>query len=135
MRYEHLRVLIEDDNLWELFADLAQDFARANVPGDIMQALRLGRMTALRKDDDGVRGIVAGSVLRRLVCKALAKQFSDDIMSRTSPFQFALQTKAGTDALAHVLRFLTDADDQSVLVCLDGIGAFGHVKRSASFDK
>ena len=63
MRHEHLRVLVEDEQVWALFLDLAQDFARAQVPHDVMQALRLGRMTALRKKEDEVRGIVAGSVL------------------------------------------------------------------------
>ena len=73
MRYEHLRVLVEDDQMWSLFGDLAQDFAQAEVPHDVMQALRVGRMTALREKGDEVRGIVAGSVLRRLVCKTVAR--------------------------------------------------------------
>ena len=42
MRYEHLRVLMEDDEAWCIFAQLAQDFARAEVPEEIMQGLRLG---------------------------------------------------------------------------------------------
>ena len=100
-----------------------------------MQALRLGRMTALRKKEDEVRGIVAGSVLRRLVCKVVARQFSDELEAWTAPFQFALQTKAGTDALSHALRFLTDLDEDVVIISLDGIGAFDHVKRSAFFAK
>ena len=49
MRYEHLRVLIEDDEAWCTFTQLAQAFARAEVPEEIMQGLRLGRMTALKK--------------------------------------------------------------------------------------
>ncbi len=135
MRYEHLRVLIEDDSLWAMFGDLAEDFARAEVPTAVMQALRLGRMTALNKKDNKVRGIVAGSVLRRLVCKTVAAQYSDDFMTRTAPFQFALQTKAGTDALAHAIRFLTDHDEHAVVVSLDGIGAFDHLRRAAFFNK
>ena len=135
MRYEHVRVLLEDDELWALFCDLAQDFARADVPEAVMHALRMGRMTALNKKDNKVRGIVAGSVLRRLVCKTVAKQYSDEFMARTAPFQFALQTKAGTDALAHVIRFLTDRDEDTVVASLDGIGAFDHVRRAAFFEK
>ena len=100
-----------------------------------MQALRLGRITALRKKDNGVRGIVAGSVLRRLACKAAAQQFSDEFLARTAPFQLALQTKAGADALAHVLRFATDTDEEAVVVSLDGVSAFDHVKREAFFVK
>ena len=135
MRYEHVRVLVEDDDLWALFGDLIQEFARAEAPEPVMQALRLGRMTALQKKDNKIRGIVAGSVIRRLTCKAVAAQFSEDFMARTAPFQFALQTKAGTDALAHAIRFLTDHDEEAVVCSLDGIGAFDHVRRAAFFDK
>ena len=47
MRYEHLRVLIEDDDLWGAFALMAQAYARVEVPADVVQATRLGRITAL----------------------------------------------------------------------------------------
>ena len=40
MTYEQLRVVLDDDVSWELFADMASDFARAAVPAAIMQALR-----------------------------------------------------------------------------------------------
>jgi hypothetical protein len=92
-------------------------------------------MTALQKDDGNVRGIVAGSILRRLVCKTVAAKFSVAFLERTAPYQFALQTKAGTDALAHAIRALTDFDPEAVVVSLDGIGAFDHVKRTAFFSK
>ena len=51
MRYEHLRVLLDDDddNLWQLFGAFAQTFGRADVLEEISTALRLGRMTALKK--------------------------------------------------------------------------------------
>jgi hypothetical protein len=135
MRYEHLRVLIEEDQEWAMFCEMAQEYARAAVPDEVMQALRLGRLTALQKDNGKIRGIVAGSVMRRLVCRAVAKQYSDRFLARTAPFQFALQTKAGTDALAHALRFLTDENPDLVVLSLDGIGAFDHVKRAAFFKK
>ena len=92
-------------------------------------------MTALKNDDGRVRGIVAGSVLRRLVCKAIARQFAAKVLQATAPFQFALQTRAGTEALAHLLRYFTDRDPDTVIVSLDGIGAFDHVKRAAFMRK
>ena len=56
-------------------------------------------------------------------------------MSATAPFQFALQARAGTEALAHVLQCVTDRDPETVVVSLDGIGAFDHVKRAAFLRK
>ena len=134
-RYEHLRVLLEDEELWGIFAKLCQAFARADVPEEVSSALRLGRMTALKKDTGRVRGIVAGSVLRRLTCKAVVAQYSDAFLAATAPYQFALQTRAGTEALAHILRYLSDADEDAVVVSLDGVGAFDHVKRAAFMSK
>eukprot|EP00973_Karenia_brevis_P007617 1036035-Karenia_brevis.AAC.1 len=84
MRYEHLRVLLDDEASFSSFMELSQDFARANVPVEVMQALRMGRMTALKKDGTKVRGIVAGSVLRRVVCRALAMQYGDDFLEATA---------------------------------------------------
>ena len=37
------------------------------VPDHVEPAVRLGRITALQKPDGGVRGIVVGDALRRLV--------------------------------------------------------------------
>ena len=82
-----------------------------------------------------MRGIVAGPVLRRLVCRAVAQQYGDRLLAVTAPYQYALQTRAGTEALAHILRFLTDMDPDTVVVSLDGVGAFDHVRRSAFMRK
>ena len=90
MRFEHLRVLLEDDDSWDQFVALAEAFAQARVPEDIAAAVAKGRLTALQQDDGKVRGIVAGTVLRRIVAKALAQNIGEAIMNNMSPFQFAL---------------------------------------------
>ena len=105
--YEYL---LEDDDLWGVFVNFAEAFARAEVPATVASALRLGRITAVRKDSGKVRGIVAGSILRRLVCKSVAKQYAGALMAATAPYQFALQTRAGTEALAHILQYVTEKD-------------------------
>ena len=43
-----------------LFAQVGSLLANGNVPDTIIQALRFGRLTALREPDGGVRGIVVG---------------------------------------------------------------------------
>ena len=134
-RYEHYRVLMEDDELWPLFAQLCNALAKADVPEEIAAAISLGRMTALKKTSGKVRGIVAGCTLRRLVGRALATQFSEQLMKATAPFQYALQTRAGTGALGHALQALADHDPDLVVLSLDGVGAFDHVQRAAMFDQ
>ena len=78
-------------------------------------------MTALQKDNGKVGGIVAGIVVRRLACRAVAMHFSSAFMAATAPFQSASQTRAGTKALAHAMRCLTDTDDEATIVSLDGV--------------
>ena len=47
--------------------------AVTRVPHVILEAIRLGRLTALSKPDGGVRGIVVGDMLRRLVARTTAR--------------------------------------------------------------
>eukprot|EP00973_Karenia_brevis_P079759 11067167-Karenia_brevis.AAC.1 len=67
-------------------------------------------MTALKKGNGRVRGIVAGAIIRRLGCRAVAQQFSTELLNATEPFQFALSTKAGTEALASAVQLLLESD-------------------------
>eukprot|EP00969_Alexandrium_andersonii_P242849 10728266-Alexandrium_andersonii.AAC.1 len=43
----------------------------------IVEALALGSLTALRKDDGRIRGIVAGDTFRRIVARTIAQQSAD----------------------------------------------------------
>ena len=71
------------------------------VPEEVMDAILCGRLTALRKPDGGVRGIVVGDVVRRVVARTIAKQCVDKVEEATSPHQCALKTKAGCETVAH----------------------------------
>ena len=44
-----------------------------NIPEVIIEAIRLRQVTALRKLDGGVRGIVIGDIVCRLVARTMAK--------------------------------------------------------------
>lgn len=96
-RLEHLRVLV-DSGHWDGFVGMAQAFAKADLPQNVVDLMKLGRMTALKKRDGNARGIVTGCAFRRLVSKAIAKQSAGLFRDATAPFQFALQTRAGMDA-------------------------------------
>ena len=129
-RLEHLRVLL-DSGHWDAFAAMAKAFTNADVPPSVLELMRQGRMTALKKRDGRARGIVTGCAFRRLVSKAVAKQCAGLFRDATAPFQFALQTRAGLDAVALSIRAMCDADPDLVVLSLDGIGAFDHVRRAA----
>ena len=56
-------------------------------------------------------------------------------METTAPFQYALYTRAGTDALLHIIQAITDDDLEVVVTSLDGIGAFDYVRPQSFMSK
>ena len=131
MTSEHLRPLLDSDHDMSALSDFANYFAREEVPAKVVEVLRMGWMTALRKPDGGVRGIVVGDMFRRLVSRTLAKQFAKRDEDATSPHQYALKTRAGCECVAHLLQSLTDFDEGTTVVSVDGVGAFDLVSRNA----
>ena len=49
----------------------------------------------------------------------------------TSPFQFALSTRAGCECVARALHELTEEDPEATMLSIDGISAFDLISRSA----
>ena len=65
MTADHLRPLLESERDSEVLSELGASLARGEGPEVVWEAIRMGRMTALRKADGGVRGIVVGDIFRR----------------------------------------------------------------------
>ena len=86
----------------------------------------MGR-TALKKPNGGIRGIVVGDILKRLVARTMAKQMAARVEAATAPFQYALTTKAGCESVAHI--FQTDQDERATIVSIDGVGTYDHISR------
>lgn len=128
---------LEDETAADLLADAAEVLARAEIPQQVAAAVRQARLTALQKPQPrgGIRGIATGDSLRRLVARTLAQTYGAEIESACAPFQFALSTRAGTDCVGHFLRAATDCDEDLVVVSLDGIGAYDHIRRSSMLGK
>ena len=72
-------------------------------------------MTASQKPDGGVRGIATGTSFRRLMARALARQFGKAVAATCAPFQFAFSTRAGTDCVA--MQSGAFLELHSVLIC------------------
>ena len=58
------------------------------------------------------------------MARTLAKQFSEQAKEGTAPYQYALETRAGCECVAHVIQALTDLDDNATVVSVDGVGVF-----------
>ena len=114
MTADHLRMILDSEADTAKFWRLAQDLARAAVPEKILDVIRLGQLTALAKPSGGIRGIVCGDIVRRLVARTMAQQLAPAVERATSPFQCALTTRAGGECIAHALQAFTDLDDRSL---------------------
>ena len=68
-------------------------------------------------------------VFRRLVARTLAQQLAPEFDSSCAPFQYALSTRAGTEALARTLQATTESDPLATIVSIDGMSAYDHVSR------
>ena len=83
---DHLFPVLESDRDSALLVQVALKLARGDVPEEVIDSIRLGRLTALNKPDGGVRGIVVGDIFRRLVAKKMAKQMAKKAEKATAPF-------------------------------------------------
>ena len=99
MTVEHLRPLLDSVTDQQWLCKLAEQVAQGRITPTVIEAIRMGRMTALRKANGGVRGIVVGDVLRRLVARTMPQQLGPKVESATAPFQYALSTRAGSECV------------------------------------
>ena len=134
MTSDHLFLVLEREADSQLLAQVGSCLAVGNVPDGIIDAIRLGRITALNKPDGGVRGIVVGDILRRMVARTMAKQVAKKVETATPPFQCALSAKAGCECVAHMLQSITDFDPEATIISIDGVGAYDHISRNAMLE-
>ena len=95
MTVDHIRPLLESEADTAGFSSMCLDFARAEIPSDVLTLLKMGRVTALRKPNGKIRGIFILDIMRRLAARMVAQQVVLAVEEATAPFQYALSTKGG----------------------------------------
>ena len=131
MNSDHLFPLLDSERDSMKFYEFASLLARGEVPGEVMEILRMGCITALSKPDGGVLGITVGDILRRLVSRTVAQQYSKRVEIATALFQYALSTRVGCECIAHVIQTLTGINEEATVVSIDGVGVFDLISRNA----
>ena len=119
-RAEHYKVLLGHADDVELLTEAADLLAQAEVPYEVAAGVALTRMTAICKPGGRVCGIATGGMFRRLVSRALAAAWAPVFAQATRPYQFALRTRAGVDALSPRLRATLENDARATVVSLNG---------------
>ena len=133
-RNEHLKVCLENEGCLQDLVQIAQLYAQGDVPAEINAALRLCKMTAIRKTMTKIRGLNAGDSFRRLVGRTLAQQFNEEFKTTTAPYNYGMSLKSGMDSLIHSIRALSDERPDLVITKIDGVGAFDHIFRQSMLD-
>ena len=134
MTTEHLQPLLCNPRDLHAFFLVCEQLARVEVPAEVVRWIKLGRMTALRKPEGGVWGIVAGDVIRRLVSRTVAQQWGPAVERFSALFQYALSTRAGSECIAHVLQALSELNPQCKVMSIDGISAYDLIARKAMLE-
>ena len=116
MTADHLRLLLEHTPVATALGHAALLLAQNRVPEEVMNAHRCGRLTALRKLDGGVRGIVVRDVFRRVVARTIAQQYTKKVEAATAPHQHALKTKAACETVAHIFQEAFDLISQNSMM-------------------
>ena len=80
-----MRPLLEMGVCTALLGEVATQFARGQIPDEILPGIRSSRMTPLQKPDGGVQVIVVGDVFRRLG-RTLANQCAPEAQAATQLF-------------------------------------------------
>ena len=122
MTSDHLFPLTSSEGDVELLFPSGVSLGEREVPNTILQAFRLGKLTALGKPDGGVRGIVVGDIIRRLVARTIAKQVSKKAGAATAPFQYALHSSV------HNQR------GPATVISIDGVSAYDLISRNAMLE-
>ena len=110
---EHFQPLLTVPRDVRAFHHVAERLSRGQVSAFIRDAIRLGRLIALRKPNGGVRGIVAGDIVRRLVARKISQQSAEVVQTATALFQYTLLTRSGCECVAHAVQGLTEIDPRA----------------------
>ena len=96
MTCEHLRPLLENHRDSHRFFLMAEQLAQ-EAPEAGIHVVRVGPFDSF--GDGGVRGIVAGDLVRRLIAGTMAQQMSDAVKLATSPHQYSVKLVASASPM------------------------------------
>ncbi len=128
-RYEHFRVLLENEELADCLYFACSCIAQGNLPDPVTSLLSSSRLIALPKPNGDVRPIAIGETLRRLTAKAMCMQKRSDFANFFHPLQHGVATDGGLEMLVHHVQLLLEEDCDRIFVKTDVKNAFNSVHR------
>ena len=138
-RLEHWQVVLCDERAENALFKVADTIARGCVPGGRLGSAAcsflLGALTPLRKPDGGVRPIAVPEPLRRLLGRALCKQFKATFSDALSPLQCAVGLEGGAEVMHKTVAAFAQAHPQHIFYKLDAQNAYNSMLRSTALSQ
>jgi len=126
---QHLTSICESNAGLQALAHVMREITSPDLPLEIQAILNISILVPLRKKPTGIRPVLIGDTLIRVLGRILNKRCAFKLESYLLPFQLAVGEHSGSDAMAHLVR--AEFDQGYVITKIDVKNAFGSVARQA----
>ena len=120
------------NQLAEEIAKLARRLCVDEIPFNSISTLMACRLVPLKKEDDGVRPVGIGEVLRRLIGKSVTRILKEDIQKASGTLQTCSGLESGIDAAVHAMKMVFDQDWCEAVLLVDAENAFTKLNRKVA---
>jgi hypothetical protein len=133
-KVSHFVDLFQDQCFVAEFTKFINLFLSAQVPSEIASIMVSGTLVPVLKKDGGIRPIVVGEVIRRLISKLCVSAVYYKATEYLQPLQLGVGVKGGCEAVLHAfnrsIRNNPNLNPESILSLVDFKNAFNEVNRN-----
>ena len=130
-RYEHYGIVSANPPALQALTRVLTYLATAKVDPDTLNALSSARIIPLLKPNGRIRPIACGTIPRRIIAAAIAKQITPQIAKTIAPHQYAIGRPSGAEELHKLTQALLDQSTDNALLSIDVAAAFSNLHHSA----
>ena len=127
----HIKSIVSTQDGLESLALILNRIYSGRIPDAIRRGIKLSQLTPLSKENGGIRPVLVGDVLIRIIGKAVVVLEQNRIARRFEPLQLAVCARAGSEVVIHGVRAYLDAHPDDIAIGVDIKNAFGSVERRA----
>ena len=125
--YGHL-----SDQLAEEIAAFGKRLCIDNIQHDYINSFLACRLVPLMKEDNGVRPVGIGEVLRRIIGKCVTQVLREDIQKASGSLQTCAGIESGIEAAIHAMHKTFNEDWCEAVLLVDADNAFNRLNREAA---
>ena len=115
--------------LAEEIASLARRLCTKDIDFSSISTLVAARLVPLMKEDNGLRPIGIGEVLRRIIGKSITKVLKEDIQMACGALQTCSGISSGIDSTIHAMKDVFDKEWCEGVLLIDAENAFNRINR------